>query len=156
MEKETNSSIINSPIGFLQIVESCGKIIEIRESDSTNQQFVKNRNEILHNAEQQIAAYFEGHLKEFSFQIKLEGTEFQKDVWEECRRIPYGQVRTYSDIAIAIGKPNAGRAVGMALRDNPILLIVPCHRVISKNGVGGFRLGSAIKMGLIELEQKYI
>jgi O-6-methylguanine DNA methyltransferase len=81
-----------------------------------------------------------------------EGTEFQRAVWKEIRKIPRGQTRTYGEIAAAIGRPNAVRAVGSACGANPIPLWIPCHRVVAKNGLGGFGSGLPWKKMLLELE----
>jgi len=84
---------------------------------------------------------------------KLEGTEFQKAVWNELKKIPRGQTRTYGEIAKAIGRPNAVRAVGSACGANPLPLFIPCHRVVAKNGLGGFGFGLPWKKLLLELEE---
>jgi epoxyqueuosine reductase len=101
----------------------------------------------------QLTAYFEGALQRFSLPLDLRGTPFQLDVWQALREIPYGEVRSYGDIARAIGRPRAVRAVGMANHDNPVPIIVPCHRVIGSNrtltGYGG---GLDLKERLLQLE----
>lgn len=101
----------------------------------------------------QLTAYFEGTLREFSVPLDLRGTPFQLDVWQALQEIPYSQVRSYGDIARAIGRANAVRAVGMANHDNPVPIIVPCHRVIGSNrqltGYGG---GLDLKERLLRLE----
>lgn len=86
----------------------------------------------------------------------LKATEFQKAVWKETMKIPYGQTRTYKEIAKRIGKPKSYRAVGNALGVNPLLVIIPCHRVISSNGsLGGFSGGLKLKKFLLDLEKKH-
>ena len=100
----------------------------------------------------QIDEYLVGRRKEFDIEIELEGTEFQKAVWQELMKIPYGETRSYQDIAIAIGRPGATRAVGTACGKNRWLIIVPCHRVVARNGLGGFRLGLEAKKQLLRLE----
>ena len=83
----------------------------------------------------------------------LRGTPFQRRVWEALRAIPYGETRTYSEIAAAVGSPRASRAVGMACHRNPVLLFVPCHRVVAAGGrLGGFACGSETKQFLLTLE----
>ncbi|BCS97584.1 methylated-DNA--protein-cysteine methyltransferase [Desulfoluna limicola] len=102
----------------------------------------------------QIQAYFQGALKEFHVVLNPLGTDFQKRVWRELSRIPFGELRSYKEIARAIGNENASRAVGMANSKNPIPLIVPCHRVVGASGkLTGFAHGLAIKEKLIELER---
>lgn len=101
----------------------------------------------------EIAEYFSSQRQVFSLSLELKGTEFQKRVWSEMRKIPFGQTRSYGDIARRIGSPRAARAVGMACNKNPCLLLVPCHRVVAANGrLGGFALGIAKKKKLLELE----
>ena len=84
---------------------------------------------------------------------KLIGTPFQLSVWEEIVRIPYGSTKTYSEIAIAIGRPTSYRAVANACGKNKIALIIPCHRVVTKNGLGGYAYGVDVKKMLLEFEQ---
>lgn len=101
----------------------------------------------------QIRDYLNGKRKQFDVRIHPRGTDFQKKVWKELTGIPYGALRTYKDIARAIGNEKAARAVGNANNRNPIPLIVPCHRVVGANGtLGGFAHGLSIKKRLIELE----
>lgn len=104
-------------------------------------------------AAREIAEYFEGSRKEFSLPLLLKGTDFQKSVWEAMRKIPYGQVRSYSDVAFMIGKPTAARAVGGACNKNPLWLLVPCHRVIAgDSSLGGYGGASDVKRFLLRLE----
>ena len=98
--------------------------------------------------------YFSKKRKSFDIPIKLEGTEFQKRVWDALIQIPYGKTCTYKDIAEKIGNPKACRAVGGANNKNPIMIIVPCHRVIGKNGdLVGYAGGIEVKQKLLDLEQ---
>ncbi len=104
----------------------------------------------------QLDEYFAGERKTFDFPMALYGTEFQKTVWKALCAIPYGETRTYGQIASAIGNPRASRAVGMANNRNPISIVVPCHRVIGANGsLVGYGGGLAMKEGLLALEKKY-
>jgi methylated-DNA-[protein]-cysteine S-methyltransferase len=103
----------------------------------------------------QLRAYFGGELKEFDLPLVLDGTEFQLLVWSNLRKIPYGETISYSELAERIGNPKAVRAVGLANGSNPIPIIIPCHRVIGKNGdLTGFGGGIAIKQKLLALESK--
>jgi methylated-DNA-[protein]-cysteine S-methyltransferase len=102
---------------------------------------------------QQLAEYFAGTRKQFDLPLALRGTPFQIEVWNTLRRIPYGETRSYEDVARTIGRPTATRAVGAANGANPIPIIVPCHRVIGKNGgLTGFGGGIAVKRRLLDLE----
>lgn len=143
------SSIISSPLGKLCIIEDNEIVLCISEYRGTSPVTVTDSNCV-----RQIKEYFNGIRKEFNLVYRLDGTEFQKMVWRECMRIPYGHTVSYGYIAEKIGKPKAVRAVGMALSRNPILLIIPCHRVTGKNGTGGFRLGLEAKKLLLSLENK--
>ncbi|MGE7949775.1 methylated-DNA--[protein]-cysteine S-methyltransferase [Lysinibacillus sp. NPDC093688] len=102
----------------------------------------------------QLSAYFNKELTAFDLPIHVKGTPFQLAVWDALKELPYGITTTYSDIAHRIGNPKAVRAVGSAIGANPILAIIPCHRVIGKDGkLTGFRSGLAMKEFLLELER---
>ena len=108
-------------------------------------------------AADQLAAYFKGELKAFNLAIEPQGTRFQEQVWEELVKIPYGETISYGQLAERVGNPKAARAVGMANKKNPIPIIIPCHRVIGKNGrLTGFGGGLDIKARLLELEQHHV
>jgi methylated-DNA-[protein]-cysteine S-methyltransferase len=103
----------------------------------------------------QIKAYFNGKRRQFNITLNPQGTDFQKKVWRELSKINYGELRTYKDVAKAIGNERAARAVGMANSKNPVPLIIPCHRVIGANGkLTGFAHGLAAKKKLIDFEQE--
>jgi O-6-methylguanine DNA methyltransferase len=101
---------------------------------------------------QQIDEYLAGQRREFTVDVELSGTDFQKSVWRAMMQIPYGQTRSYQEIAQIIGRPKAVRAVGTACGKNQFPIIVPCHRVVAKHGLGGFSLGLDIKRKLLKLE----
>ena len=102
----------------------------------------------------ELEEYFAGKRKSFAVPLSPQGTTFQLAVWQALRDIPYGQTRTYGEIAAAVGRPRAARAVGMANHDNPLLIFTPCHRVVGKNGsLTGFACGLEVKRRLLELEQ---
>jgi methylated-DNA-[protein]-cysteine S-methyltransferase len=101
----------------------------------------------------ELSQYFAGKRRQFDFPLDLRGTDFQLACWNALLAIPYGETRSYADIARAVGKPNAFRAVGMANNRNPIAIVVPCHRVIAANGtLCGYGGGLDIKRQLLELE----
>ena len=101
----------------------------------------------------QLEEYFGGKRREFSFPLDLRGTEFQLACWRALQRIPYGETRSYADIARAVGRPQGFRAVGMANNRNPVAIVVPCHRVIASDGsLCGYGGGLEIKRRLLELE----
>jgi methylated-DNA-[protein]-cysteine S-methyltransferase len=109
---------------------------------------------LIKKAAGQIEEYLSGKRKKFSLPLALSGTEFQMAVWKALQTIPYGETRSYGEIAVQIGKPKAARAVGMANHNNPVSIIVPCHRVIGHNGkLVGYGAGLPLKQYLLDLEQ---
>ena len=140
-----------SPIGIVHLTEEGGAITRIELSDAIDASSAPTP--LLHEAEQQIMAYLEGKRQLLDFPIRMMGTPFQQRVWHALQQIPYGTTRTYGEIATAISNPRASRAVGMVCNKNPLLLIVPCHRVIGANGkLIGFAYGMNAKQWLLELE----
>jgi O-6-methylguanine DNA methyltransferase len=101
----------------------------------------------------EIELYFDGRLTEFKTPIDVsEGTPFQKSVWNKLLDIPYGETATYGEVAEGVGKPGAARAVGNAVGANPIPIVIPCHRVLASNGLGGYSGGIDIKKDLLRVE----
>ncbi len=141
----------NSPIGILEIELKNNVILGIRVVESCDN--VSEVTEYFEEVAKQLDEYFAGKRTKFELNISPKGTEFQKKVWEELLKIPYGKTKSYQEIAEAIGKPNAQRAVGSTCNKNPILLIIPCHRVVSKTGkLTGFACGIDRKEQLLKLE----
>lgn len=150
----------HSPVGKLKLVASDkGLIAVLWENDKPNRvrlgELVKRHSHpVLMEAERQLGEYFEGKRRSFSVALDMRGTPFQKNVWEALLAIPFGETRSYRDIAKKLGNPEATRAVGAANGRNPISIIVPCHRVIGLNGkLRGFAGGLETKARLLELEQ---
>ena len=106
----------------------------------------------LEDAVAQLKAYDRGELRSFELALDMRGTPFQRQVWQALREIPYGELRTYGQLAAGLGKAGASRAVGGANGKNPIPLIVPCHRVVASDGIGGFTGGLAWKERLLAHE----
>lgn len=147
--------IIKTPIGDICILEENNKIIGLT-LDNEKYCYTEKNTEILNETEKQLNEYFWGKRKKFNVPINPKGTEFQKQVWNELLKIPYGQTVTYKRIAQKIEKPNAARAVGMANHNNPIAIIVPCHRVVgSNNKLVGYAFGLEKKQFLLDLENKF-
>lgn len=122
------------------------KKLEVPDGWQENKEFFRD-------VSRQLEAYFSGKLNSFDIKLAPEGTEFQKSVWKALCEIPYGETRTYGEIAKNIGNPKASRAVGLANNRNPIAIIVPCHRVIGANGkLTGYASGLDIKAFLLRLE----
>jgi O-6-methylguanine DNA methyltransferase len=155
-----NFAIYNTKVGYLRIGYEGDLIIYIKKSpftkDENNNGEKTDYTESVYN---QLLEYFDGKRKEFDFQYELRGTTFQKKVWNALCNIPYGETRSYKEIAIEIGNEKACRAVGMANNKNPITIVVPCHRVIGANGkLVGYGGGLDMKEQLLKLEKdnKYI
>jgi methylated-DNA-[protein]-cysteine S-methyltransferase len=139
----------------LRIVASGAGIRSI-EFDSTQPAPGRQNEEnaFIVEAVRQLRAYFTGDLRNFQIQLDLEGTAFQKSVWKALETIPYGETRSYSEIAVAIGSPKAVRAVGAANGANPAPIVVPCHRVIGSSGkLVGYGGGLPLKRRLLEMER---
>ncbi len=143
----------DSPIGVLRLTEENGALIGL---DHAEKKEFAEESSLLAEAEKQISEYLAGTRKEFSLPIELRGTEFQKKVWGALREIPYGETRSYGWVAERIGKPKAVRAVGGANHRNPVMIVVPCHRCIGKDGsLIGFGGGLPMKEALLDLEQRH-
>ncbi len=152
---------IKSPVGKLKLIASGQGLAAILwENDDPKRvrlsPLTEDKNDpVLLKAEQQLNDYFSGKLKKFSLKLDFAGTEFQKKVWNALLTIPFGETRSYEDVAKQVGSPKAVRAVGAANGKNPISIIAPCHRVIGKNGkLTGFAGGLDTKEYLLGLEKK--
>lgn len=145
-------SYYKSPVGNLEIVCQNDELVLLRLI--AEQKNSDAESEFMREIKTQLEAYFSGKIQKFDIKVNPQGTEFQKFVWNELCNIPYGKTESYSEIAARLGCKNASRAVGGACNKNPIMIIIPCHRVVSKNGsLGGFAYGCCIKQSLLELEQ---
>ena len=143
----------NTKIGNMAIIEENNSIIEIQMNKKIEEQISQKDTPLLKETEKQLLEYLEGKRKAFDVPLNPKGTKFMKEVWTALQEIPYGQTRTYGQIAKRIGKPKAARAVGMANHRNPIPIITPCHRVIGSTGkLVGYALGMEMKEFLLTLE----
>jgi methylated-DNA-[protein]-cysteine S-methyltransferase len=152
---------IDSPVGKLKLVASDTRLVAVLwEKEKPNRvrlgEIEKTETHpILIQAERQIADYLARKRRRFSVAIDIQGTSFQKQVWEALLAIPFGETRTYGDLAKQLGRPQAARAVGAATGRNPISIIVPCHRVVGSSGkLTGFAGGLDAKARLLELERR--
>lgn len=144
-------AIYDFPFGLLRIDYEEDGVTALDIVDAATVQGV--RTPLTDQAHQELTEYLDGRRKTFDFPYTMRGTTFQKRVWNALCDIPYGETRTYKDIAIAIGNPKACRAVGMANNRNPIPIVVPCHRVIGADGnLVGYAYGLAMKNALLQLE----
>lgn len=155
------TAIYRSPVGALQLEYEDGEVVSLRKAEEDAAESEENAAESEENALtalvfRQLDEYFAGTRRSFDFPCRAQGTPFQRKVWAALRDIPYGETRTYGDIARAIGQPKAARAVGMANNRNPIYIATPCHRVIGADGsLVGYGGGLAMKAALLELEKAH-
>ncbi|CAN5319963.1 methylated-DNA--[protein]-cysteine S-methyltransferase [soil metagenome] len=153
----TRYRMIDSPLGPLTLAGRGPVLTHVRMVDQTYEPERADwtlDDRAFPDAVEQLAAYFSGELRQFQLKIEFEGTPFQRLVWEALRTIPYGETRTYGEMARQIGNPTASRAVGLANGHNPIAVIVPCHRVIGANGsLTGFGGGLHRKRALLDMEK---
>ncbi|HZJ82930.1 MAG TPA: methylated-DNA--[protein]-cysteine S-methyltransferase [Clostridia bacterium] len=143
-----------TPIGEIAIGEQDGAITHVLYKDhSLPEEYIVEETPILKEANRQLQEYFAGKRKDFSLDLNPSGTPFMKSVWTSLQNIPYGETRSYKDIAISVERDKAYRAVGLANNRNPISIFIPCHRVIGSNGaLIGYGGGLDIKTFLLELE----
>ncbi len=145
----------DSPVGRMIMCCENGGITDLCfEKDFHVIGLKKGEADVFELCRQELDSYFAGNLKKFTVPLNLKGTEFQRRVWEQLMKIPYGETATYQDIAVKIGNPKAFRAVGSANNANRVLIVVPCHRVIGLNGnLKGYSAGFEIKQYLLDLER---
>jgi methylated-DNA-[protein]-cysteine S-methyltransferase len=151
--------LMESPVGKLKLVASDkGLVAVLWENDGPrrvrlSEQIEDEKHPILVETERQLREYFAGKRQEFNVPLDMKGTRFQKDVWEALLSIPFGETRSYGQLARQLGNPRATRAVGAANGRNPVSIIVPCHRVIGSSGkLTGFAGGLETKERLLSLE----
>ncbi len=165
-----HSTNIDSPVGPLFLAASARGLVALefdarlpgQQSNRPNPRHLREEKKGFHFEQSsralqpyvsELEEYFAGKRRKFTFQLDLRGTDFQLACWRALLAIPYGETRTYADIARAVGKPNAFRAVGMANNRNPVAIVVPCHRVIASDGtLCGYGGGLDVKRKLLELE----
>jgi methylated-DNA-[protein]-cysteine S-methyltransferase len=148
-----------SPVGLLQLIASAQGLAAVLWENEDGSRvrlgpFVENAaHPVLIETERQLTRYFDGKLQQFSLPLDFHGTAFQKSVWQALLDIPWGETRSYAQIARQLGRPTASRAVGAANGRNPISIIAPCHRVLGSDGkLTGFAGGLAAKAHLLALE----
>lgn len=148
-------------IGWITIVEVDGCISQIYHSKSNQDAgkypaFDIKETSLILDAKTQLEEYLAGERKIFNLPLSPKGTSFQQSVWKELSRIEYGKRVSYKEIGSSIGNPNGARAVGNANNKNPIMIVIPCHRVVGSNGnLVGYAGGLELKEYLLELEGKY-
>ncbi len=143
---------MKSPVGLLTLVSGDDGLESVRFGNAVPEGSVEDVDSEFPGLVQ-LNEYFTGRRRTFDLPLSLRGTPFQRSVWLQLLQIPWGETRSYGDIARAVGKPGAARAVGMANQTNPIPIIVPCHRVIGANGsLTGYAGGLDVKARLLALE----
>ena len=144
-------SYYESSIGILEIICENNKLVSLKLVDCCEKTTVETN--FIKDIKNQLDEYFSGKRTIFNIKINPAGTDFQKLVWKELQKISYSKTKSYSEVAEAIGNKNAQRAVGNACNKNPIMIIIPCHRVVSKNNnLGGYAYGSKIKQKMLNIE----
>ena len=145
--------IVDSPLGALRLVARGDELAGVYLPDRAAPAAAERSSPVLVRAARQLAEYFAGGRRAFDLPLAPDGTGFQQLVWRTLLAIPYGQTRSYGELARAIGRPSASRAVGAANGRNPLAIVVPCHRVIGASGeLTGYAGGMAAKRWLLELE----
>lgn len=148
---EPRRRCISTPIGALTLVSDGHALVQARLGGCD----ARDACPVLDWAQRELEEYFAGSRRVFCVPLRPLGTPFRLRVWSILRKIPYGQTRSYSEVALAVGNPGACRAVGQANHFNPLLIFVPCHRVINAGGgLGGYAGGLEVKRWLLALEQK--
>ncbi|MFJ8647415.1 methylated-DNA--[protein]-cysteine S-methyltransferase [Streptomyces sp. NPDC093546] len=150
-------TLVDSPYGLLTLVATDGVLSGLYMTDQRHrppeEDFGDPDRRPFAEVVRQLDAYYAGELTVFDLPLHLDGTPFQRSVWEQLRKIPYGETRSYGELAEALGKPGASRAVGLANGKNPIGIIVPCHRVIgASGGLTGYGGGLERKQRLLAFE----
>lgn len=141
-------------IGRIKIAQEGDAIVEINVTDSEEKS--ERETPLIKKTIKELKEYLEGKRKIFDIPIDTQGTEFQEKVWNALLEIPYGETKSYEDIAKMVGCPKGARAVGMANHNNKIIIIIPCHRVIGKNGkLVGYAGGLPVKEKLLQIESNY-
>ena len=144
-------------LGSVTFVEENGALVVITTHPYHPKEEIYQETPVIKEAFAQLSEYFSGKRKTFNLPLLLKGTDFQKQVWQALLKIPFGETRSYKQIAEAIGNPKAVRAVGMANNKNPLLIVVPCHRVIGANGkLVGYAVGLDKKEYLLRLERSLL
>ncbi len=148
-------AVVDSPLGPLTLVDEDGAVAGLYMVDQRHRPIIEGRRDdsVLPALQEQLEGYWRHELKEFDVPLRMAGTPFQQAVWAGLRAIPYGETWSYGELALALGKPGASRAVGLANGKNPVSVVVPCHRVVGSSGsLTGYGGGLARKQWLLDLE----
>lgn len=152
-----NTVVFQTILGPVVISEQDEAITELFFAKDSPDRGNNQITPLLKEAENQLLEYLSGDRIKFNLKLAAQGTEFQKTVWNTLQEIPYGETRSYKQVAEMIGRPEASRAVGMANSKNPILVLTPCHRIVGSDGkLTGYAGGLEIKKTLLELEKDHV
>jgi methylated-DNA-[protein]-cysteine S-methyltransferase len=157
MPRHTATLCFATPLGLVEVESASSGVTRVRLGSRGRPREVGDGAALdcARQAREQILAYLEGSLRQFTVPFELDGTTFQRAVWESLLRIPYGGTRTYGQVAAELGKPRAARAVGTACRANPVPILVPCHRIVSGEGSQRRTTGvAALKRRVLDLERE--
>lgn len=146
-------AVMDSPIGRLLLEQDetglCGVRLLGREESAGQAEWTP----LLRETREQLSAYFAGSLRAFDLPLSMRGSDFDRQVWQTLEKVPFGEIRSYGQIALEIGREKASRAVGRACGRNPLLIVVPCHRIVGVSGrLTGFAAGMEAKARLLEIE----
>lgn len=145
--------LFDTPVGAIGLEEENGAIVRLLLPGAPAPRIACHETSLLTEGKRQLLEYLAGVRREFDLPLAPKGTEFYRSVWRALEEIPYGETRSYRDIAQAVGRPKAVRAVGQANHNNPIPIIIPCHRVVGANGsLTGYGGGLDLKERLLRLE----
>ena len=146
-------SFFETHLGYMALGEEEGHITRLYLPNTPTPRLMPHETPLLSRAREQLLGYLAGERKEFDLPLAPQGTPFQQKVWKTLREIPWGETRSYKDIALAADCPKGFRAVGMANHRNPIPIFIPCHRVIAADGsLGGYAGGLELKKALLTIE----
>jgi methylated-DNA-[protein]-cysteine S-methyltransferase len=155
MKKMKSAFCFQTMLGKVVIVENGTAVVQLYFGERISEDSRVDQTPLLKRAYQELEEYLRGQRKNFDLPLSPQGTDFQKKVWAALQNIPYGKKCSYKDIAIAVGNEKASRAVGGANHNNPIAILIPCHRVIGSNGdLTGYAGGVDLKEKLLELESR--
>ena len=153
----TRHTILDSPLGPIALVERYGALaclyMDAQRHRPPEERLGERDDAVLPHLREQLEAYWAGRLRAFDVRLAPVGTPFQRQVWDALCTVPYGETRTYGELAAQLGRPTASRAVGAANGRNPISIVVPCHRVVGAAGLVGYGGGLERKRFLLDLEQ---
>ena len=145
-----------TPLGYMALGEEEGAIVRLYLPNAPVPRLMSRPTPLLEQGRIQLMEYLKGQRKTFDLPLAPQGTPFQQQVWNTLQKIPYGQTRSYKDIALAVNCPKGFRAIGMANSCNPIPIFIPCHRVIASDGtLGGYGGGSELKRALLKIEGSF-